>query len=194
MNLTLKEVVQTNPEGDRFFRLPEVYVRGNNVCIFVGLSEDRTFLQFRSSVLGEWIEKDANRLYHSDKIPTSTRRSRRFSQRTTTEPTIEPRPWWRHGRATGRFRTRRPWRPGTRWQGTWKRQGLIWEFRIMDIKRFTLEIHSWSASSYVTNYRLELRCYGILRWLAWSDLLRFDKCWDPSFPDTTGNEAAPLHL
>jgi small nuclear ribonucleoprotein (snRNP)-like protein len=33
MNLTLKEVVQTTPEGDRFFRLPEVYVRGNNVCI-----------------------------------------------------------------------------------------------------------------------------------------------------------------
>lgn len=31
MNLTLKEVVQTSPEGDRFWRLPEVYVRGNNV-------------------------------------------------------------------------------------------------------------------------------------------------------------------
>ena len=31
MNLTLKEVVQTNPEGTVFFRLPEVYVRGNNV-------------------------------------------------------------------------------------------------------------------------------------------------------------------
>lgn len=31
MNLTLKEVVQTSPEGDRFFRLPECYVRGNNV-------------------------------------------------------------------------------------------------------------------------------------------------------------------
>ncbi|CAF9929485.1 MAG: RNA processing protein [Alectoria fallacina] len=30
MNLTLKEVVQTSPEGDKFFRLPEVYVRGNN--------------------------------------------------------------------------------------------------------------------------------------------------------------------
>ncbi|KAL8758259.1 MAG: hypothetical protein Q9199_001612 [Rusavskia elegans] len=30
MNLTLKEVVQTNPEGTAFFRLPEVYVRGNN--------------------------------------------------------------------------------------------------------------------------------------------------------------------
>jgi U6 snRNA-associated Sm-like protein LSm4 len=34
MNLTLKEVVQTSPEGDRFWRLPEVYVRGNNVCLF----------------------------------------------------------------------------------------------------------------------------------------------------------------
>lgn len=31
MNLTLKEVVQTSPEGDRFFRLSEVYVRGNNI-------------------------------------------------------------------------------------------------------------------------------------------------------------------
>lgn len=31
MNLTLKEVVQTSPEGDKFFRLPEVYIRGNNV-------------------------------------------------------------------------------------------------------------------------------------------------------------------
>ena len=35
MNLTLKEVVQTSPEGDRFHRLPEVYVRGNNVCTLV---------------------------------------------------------------------------------------------------------------------------------------------------------------
>ena len=31
MNLTLKEVVQTSPDGDKFYRLPEVYVRGNNV-------------------------------------------------------------------------------------------------------------------------------------------------------------------
>ncbi|KAK9457064.1 hypothetical protein V1511DRAFT_486854 [Dipodascopsis uninucleata] len=31
MNLTLKEVVQTNAEGTRFFRLPECYVRGNNI-------------------------------------------------------------------------------------------------------------------------------------------------------------------
>lgn len=33
MNLTLKEVVQTSPEGDKFFRLAEVYVRGNNVSL-----------------------------------------------------------------------------------------------------------------------------------------------------------------
>ena len=31
MNLTLKEVVQTMPDGEHFYRLPEVYVRGNNV-------------------------------------------------------------------------------------------------------------------------------------------------------------------
>ncbi|KAK2067594.1 hypothetical protein P8C59_001318 [Phyllachora maydis] len=31
MNLTLKEVVQTSAEGDRFVRLPEVYVKGNNI-------------------------------------------------------------------------------------------------------------------------------------------------------------------
>ncbi|KAI9783817.1 MAG: RNA processing protein [Geoglossum umbratile] len=31
MNLTLKEVVQTSPDGDKFFRLSEVYVRGNNI-------------------------------------------------------------------------------------------------------------------------------------------------------------------
>lgn len=31
MNLTLKEVVQTSPDGERFWRLAEVYVRGNNV-------------------------------------------------------------------------------------------------------------------------------------------------------------------
>ncbi|KAL7273506.1 RNA processing protein [Rhizina undulata] len=31
MNLMLKEVVQTSPEGDKFFRLSECYVRGNNI-------------------------------------------------------------------------------------------------------------------------------------------------------------------
>ncbi|KAI1480284.1 hypothetical protein K445DRAFT_319805 [Daldinia sp. EC12] len=31
MNLTLKEVIQTSPEGDKFVRLPEVYIKGNNI-------------------------------------------------------------------------------------------------------------------------------------------------------------------
>ncbi|SMR59151.1 unnamed protein product [Zymoseptoria tritici ST99CH_1A5] len=31
MNIMLKEVVQTSPDGDKFFRLPECYVRGNNI-------------------------------------------------------------------------------------------------------------------------------------------------------------------
>ena len=43
MNLTLKEVVQTSPEGDRFYRLPEVYVRGNNVRFVSVLFLNRVF-------------------------------------------------------------------------------------------------------------------------------------------------------
>ena len=39
MNLTLKEVVQTSPEGDKFFRLPECYVRGNNVSTAIARPE-----------------------------------------------------------------------------------------------------------------------------------------------------------
>lgn len=31
MNLILKEVIHTSAEGDRFTKLPEVYIRGNNV-------------------------------------------------------------------------------------------------------------------------------------------------------------------
>lgn len=31
MNLTMRDVVQTNPNGDKFMRLAEAYVRGNNV-------------------------------------------------------------------------------------------------------------------------------------------------------------------
>ncbi|KAH8838904.1 hypothetical protein MCOR27_010788 [Pyricularia oryzae] len=31
MNLTLREVVQTSPDGDKFMRLPEIYVKGNNI-------------------------------------------------------------------------------------------------------------------------------------------------------------------
>ena len=31
MNLTLKEVVQTSADGDKFWRLAEIYVRGSTV-------------------------------------------------------------------------------------------------------------------------------------------------------------------
>ncbi|GAA5850006.1 hypothetical protein JCM8547_000980 [Rhodosporidiobolus lusitaniae] len=31
MNLTLKEVYQTSADGERFWKLPEAYVRGNNI-------------------------------------------------------------------------------------------------------------------------------------------------------------------
>jgi U6 snRNA-associated Sm-like protein LSm4 len=31
MNLTLREVVQTSSDGDKFWRLPEIYVRGSTV-------------------------------------------------------------------------------------------------------------------------------------------------------------------
>ncbi|CAG8439433.1 6789_t:CDS:2 [Acaulospora morrowiae] len=31
MNLTLREVIQTSPEGNRFWRLPECYIRGNTI-------------------------------------------------------------------------------------------------------------------------------------------------------------------
>jgi U6 snRNA-associated Sm-like protein LSm4 len=33
MNLTLKEVIQTSSGGDKFWRLPEIYVRGSTVSI-----------------------------------------------------------------------------------------------------------------------------------------------------------------
>ena len=56
MNLTLKEVVQTSPEGDKFFRLPEVYVRGNNVRLIQPLGGAQELADWavghRSSIYG----------------------------------------------------------------------------------------------------------------------------------------------
>ncbi|KAI9267472.1 hypothetical protein BY458DRAFT_200166 [Sporodiniella umbellata] len=31
MNLTLREVIQTSPEGDKFWRLPECYIKGSTI-------------------------------------------------------------------------------------------------------------------------------------------------------------------
>ena len=39
MNLVMKEVIQTSAEGDKFFRLEEAYVRGNNVRPYCPLLE-----------------------------------------------------------------------------------------------------------------------------------------------------------
>ncbi|KAL2820335.1 hypothetical protein BJX63DRAFT_380505 [Aspergillus granulosus] len=75
MNLILKEVVQTSPEGDRFFRLPEVYIRGNNVR---GLP---TFHSFPPGLTNS-----------PDQIPTNPRRDYRNCQGTATEPTAKPQP------------------------------------------------------------------------------------------------------
>lgn len=46
MNLTLKEVVQTMPDGEHFFRLAEVYVRGNNVRLYIAQVFDMQELTF----------------------------------------------------------------------------------------------------------------------------------------------------
>lgn len=46
MNLILREVVQTSPEGDKFFRLPEVYIRGNNVCPYLHRRAQSRRIQF----------------------------------------------------------------------------------------------------------------------------------------------------
>lgn len=44
MNLTMKEVVQTSPEADKFMRLPEVYVKGNNVSTYYHPLLGRTYV------------------------------------------------------------------------------------------------------------------------------------------------------
>jgi U6 snRNA-associated Sm-like protein LSm4 len=70
MNLTLKEVVQTSPEGDKFFRLAEVYVRGNNVCI---IQPPAISCSIRLTIL-------------VDQISTGARGNYRKSERSATEP------------------------------------------------------------------------------------------------------------
>jgi len=55
MNLVLKEVVQTSPEGDRFFKLPEVYVRGNNVGLLFSVSDGYKLDFSLASWLPVWL-------------------------------------------------------------------------------------------------------------------------------------------
>ena len=72
MNLTLREVVQTSPEGDRFFRLAEVYVRGNNVCI----------------IRPQAISRNVRLTILIDQISTGARGNYRQSQRSATKPAV----------------------------------------------------------------------------------------------------------
>lgn len=38
MNITLREVYQTNSDGDRFWKLKECYIRGSTVCATLVMS------------------------------------------------------------------------------------------------------------------------------------------------------------
>ncbi|KAK1759362.1 hypothetical protein QBC47DRAFT_337292 [Echria macrotheca] len=51
MNLTLREVVQTSPDGDKFMRLPEVYVKGNHI----------KYVQVQDEILDIVKEQDGGR-------------------------------------------------------------------------------------------------------------------------------------
>lgn len=62
MNLTLKEVIQTSPSGEKFWRLPEIYVRGSTVCLYYSVP--------------------TGSLTATDQIPTGARRDRRRGEGT----------------------------------------------------------------------------------------------------------------
>lgn len=93
MNLTLKEVVQTSPDGDKFFSLPEVYVRGNNVCL---KSTSIVRMRYRGLTLC------------TDQVFTRSGRDHRRCKGATTDTAIEPR---RKRRRTA-WRSRREGRTG----------------------------------------------------------------------------------
>jgi len=94
MNLVLKEVVQTSPDGDRFFKLPEVYVRGNNVrfpsSVYDGYSPD--FLS--GCRLFGYEMNPANHSALLDQIPTDPRRNYRHRQGAATGPRLGSRSGW----------------------------------------------------------------------------------------------------
>ena len=109
MNLTLKEVVQTSPEGDKFVRLAEVYVRGNNV----------------RSLQGHILAKSGGANGAADQIPESARRDRRAGQGAAAASASARRAERARPRAPRRWREGRAWTwSGTRWQGTW--EGRSW--------------------------------------------------------------------
>jgi U6 snRNA-associated Sm-like protein LSm4 len=83
MNITLKEVVQTSPEGDKFFRLPECYVRGNNVRY--------------GAANAQWHFGQADPV--PDQVFASARRSYRYRKGPASKPTVAS---WRKRGPEGR--------------------------------------------------------------------------------------------
>ena len=106
MNLTLKEVVQTSPEGDKFFRLPEVYVRGNNVYLY------------------PYPCTQCGLILVADQIPASTGRDHRPGQGSTAESAIDSWQRWRcpERRSWRKRRQRKGWGKRSSWKR--KRQRL----------------------------------------------------------------------
>lgn len=102
MNLTLKEVVQTSPEGDKFFRLPECYVRGNNV----------------SGFWSPWVWWDGGPADGAiDQVPAGTGRDCGYCEGTAADATITARRQRRHAaeRRLRWARRQRSWRERRSW-------------------------------------------------------------------------------
>lgn len=59
MNLTLHTVTHTTPSGDRFYRLPEIYIRGNNIKFL--RVQDAVLDQVREQQQREFQERTATR-------------------------------------------------------------------------------------------------------------------------------------
>lgn len=53
MNLTLREVIQTSPDGDKFWRLSECYIRGNTIK-YLNVPEE----------IVDMVKEDENRQRH----------------------------------------------------------------------------------------------------------------------------------
>lgn len=110
MNLTMKEVVQTSPEADKFMRLPEVYVKGNNVGQSPPNASMRVLAGYAANDCCEGMLTEG--VHKPDQIPTGARRDHRHSEGPAGWAPIElPGRSWR--RASWRIK-RGPWRAGRR--------------------------------------------------------------------------------
>lgn len=106
MNLVLKEVVQTSPEGDKFFRLSEVYVRGNNVRLNSPGGEGGRSAPCTPADLVR------TRAVPSDQVSPRPRRDHRHHQGAAAARAGQPRRAWRRRGQGGWRRKGRPRREG----------------------------------------------------------------------------------